>query len=125
MTFSFYISSTELLNKQIPSTDEAIKIFIENEEDRLIVNFEMFEGVYVYKNKIKIYIGTIDYSFNLNGSILYIKDEFLGYQPILPKDFSISIKMPDNVLNENIYLEYQGCFDKIYCYKKEVKKIIL
>ena len=34
MTFSMHLSSTALLGKRPPSADEAIKLFIENEEDQ-------------------------------------------------------------------------------------------
>ena len=125
MTFSIHLSSTELLSKLPPSADEAIKLFIENEEGQVTINFQLFEGVYVYKNKIKIYEGTINYFFELNGSIINIEDDFFGYQQVLNKDFNISFKLQNTVPSENIFIEYQGCFDERYCYKKEEKKLNL
>ena len=125
MTFSMHLSSTALLDERPPSADEAIKLFIENEEDQVTINFQLFEGVYLYKNKIKIYEGTTNYSFELDGSITNIEDDFFGYQPVLNEDFNISFKLLDTVPRKNIYIEYQGCFDNIYCYKKEEKKINL
>ena len=122
MTFSMHLSSTALLGERPPSADEAIKLFIENEEDQVTINFQLFEGVYLYKNKIKIYEGTTNYSFELDGSITNIEDDFFGYQPVLNEDFNISFKLLDTVPRKNIYIEYQGCFDKSYCYKKEEKK---
>ena len=125
MTFSMHLSSTALLGERPPSADEAIKLFIKNEEDQVTINFQLFEGVYLYKNKIKIYEGTINYSFELDGSITNIVDDFFGYQPVLNEDFNISFKLLDTVPRKNIYIEYQGCFDNSYCYKKEEKKINL
>ena len=125
MTFSMHLSSTALLGERPPSADEAIKLFIENEEDQVTINFQLFEGVYLYKNKIKIYEGTTNYSFELDGSITNIEDDFFGYQPVLNEDFNISFKLLDTVPRTNIYIEYQGCFDNSYCYKKEEKKINL
>ena len=125
MTFSMHLSSTALLGERPPSADEAIKLFIENEEDQVTINFQLFEGVYLYKNKIKIYEGTTNYSFELDGSITNIEDDFFGYQPVLNEDFNISFKLLDTVPRKNIYIEYQGCFDNSYCYKKEEKKIKL
>ncbi len=125
ITFSIHLSSTELLSKLPPSADEAIKLFIENEEGQVTINFQLFEGVYVYKNKIKIYEGTINYFFELNGSIINIEDDFFGYQQVLNKDFNISFKLQNTVPSENIFIEYQGCFDERYCYKKEEKKLNL
>ena len=121
MTFSMHLSSTALLGERPPSADEAIKLFIENEEDQVTINFQLFEGVYLYKNKIKIYEGTTNYSFELDGSITNIEDDFFGYQPVLNEDFNISFKLLNTVPRKNIYIEYQGCFDNIYCYKKEKK----
>ena len=125
MTFSIHLSSTELLSKLPPSADEAIKLFIEKEEGQVTINFQLFEGVYVYKNKIKIYEGTINYFFELNGSIINIEDDFFGYQQVLNKDFNISFKLQNTVPSENIFIEYQGCFEERYCYKKEEKKLNL
>lgn len=125
MTFSMHLSSTALLGERPPSADEAIKLFIENKEDQITINFQLFEGVYLYKNKIKIYEGTTNYSFELDGSITNIEDDFFGYQPVLNEDFNISFKLLDTVPRKNIYIEYQGCFDNSYCYKKEEKKINL
>ena len=125
MTFSMHLSSTALLGERPPSADEAIKLFIENEKDQVTINFQLFEGVYLYKNKIKIYEGTTNYSFELDGSITNIEDDFFGYQPVLNEDFNISFKLLDTVPRKNIYIEYQGCFDNSYCYKKEEKKINL
>ena len=125
MTFSMHLSSTALLGERPPSADEAIKLFIENEEDQVTINFQLFEGVYLYKNKIKIYEGTTNYSFELDGSITNIEDDFFGYQPVLNEDFNISFKLLDTVPRKNIYIEYQGCFDNSYCYKKAEKKINL
>ena len=125
MSFSMHLSSTSLLGERPPSADEAIKLFIENEEDQVTINFQLFEGVYLYKNKIKIYEGTTNYSFELDGSITNIEDDFFGYQPVLNEDFNISFKLLDTVPRKNIYIEYQGCFDNSYCYKKEEKKINL
>ena len=125
MTFSMHLSSTALLGERPPSSDEAIKLFIENKEDQVTINFQLFEGVYLYKNKIKIYEGTINYSFELDGSITNIEDDFFGYQPVLNEDFNISFKLQDNAKRKNIFIEYQGCFDNSYCYKKEEKKINL
>ena len=125
MTFSMHLSSTALLGERPPSSDEAIKLFIENKEDQVTINFQLFEGVYLYKNKIKIYEGTINYSFELDGSITNIEDDFFGYQPVLNEDFNISFKLQDTVKRKNIFIEYQGCFSNSYCYKKEEKKINL
>ena len=125
MTFSMHLSSTALLGERPPSSDEAIKLFIENKEDQVTINFKLFEGVYLYKNKIKIFEGTINYSFELNGSITNIEDDFFGYQPVLNEDFNISFKLQDTVKRKNIFIEYQGCFSNSYCYKKEEKKINL
>ena len=125
MTFSMHLSSTALLGERPPSSDEAIKLFIESKEDQVTINFQLFEGVYLYKNKIKIYEGTTNYSFELDGSITNIEDDFFGYQPVLNEDFNISFKLLDTVPRKNIYIEYQGCFGNSYCYEKVEKKVNL
>ena len=55
--------------------------------------------------------------------ITFVKDNFFGPQPILEKDFILSLNLSDIISKGYLYLEYQGCFENSFCYNKEEKKI--
>ena len=57
------------------------------------------------------------------GKTIIQKDKFFGEQEILDENFVISFKSFDYVSNEQIQLEYQGCFDNKICFNKETKRI--
>ena len=122
MTFSVYLSSSDSIYDSVPNSKEAIKIYADKKEETVEINFKLHEGIYVYKNKIKVRQDTFFNPFIILGEITFIKDKFFGEQPILEKDFSLNLKLSDT-FNVDIYIEYQGCFRNYFCFNKEVKKI--
>ena len=123
MTFSVYISSSDSIYDSVPNSKEAINIYTDKKEGTVEINFKLHEGIYVYKNKIKVRQDTFFNPFIILGEITFIKDKFFGEQPILKKDFSLNLKLSDTISDEDIFIEYQGCFKNYFCFKKEVKKI--
>ena len=123
MTFSVYLSSSDFIYDSVPNSKEAIKIYADKKEETVEINFKLHEGIYVYKNKIKVRQDTFFNPFIILGEITFIKDKFFGEQPILEKDFSLNLKLSDTISDEDIYIEYQGCFRNYFCFNKEVNKI--
>ena len=123
MTFSVYISSSDSIYDSVPNSKEAINIYADKKEGIVEINFKLHEGIYVYKNKIKVRQDTFFNPFIILGEITFIKDKFFGEQPILKKDFSLNLKLSDTISDEDIFIEYQGCFKNYFCFNKEVKKI--
>ena len=123
MTFSIYLSSSDFINNHVPNSEEAISIYTDKKKETIEIIFKLHEGVYVYKNKIKVKQEDLMKPFIILGEITFIKDNFFGTQPILEKDFILSFNLSDIISKNDIYLEYQGCFKNSFCYSKKEEKI--
>lgn len=123
MTFSIYLSSSDSINDHVPNSKEAISIYTDKKKETIEIIFKLHKGVYVYKNKIKVKQEDLMKPFIILGEITFIKDNFFGTQPILEKDFILSFNLSDIISEDDIYLEYQGCFKNSFCYSKEEKEI--
>ena len=123
MTFSIYLSSSDFINNHVPNSEEAISIYTDKKKETIEIIFKLHEGVYVYRNKIKVKQENLMKPFIILGEITFIKDNFFGTQPILEKDFILSFNLSDIISKNDIYLEYQGCFKNSFCYSKKEEKI--
>ena len=123
MTFSIYLSSSDFINDHVPNSEEAISIYTDKKKETIEIIFKLHEGVYVYRNKIKVKQENLMKPFIILGEITFIKDNFFGTQPILEKDFILSFNLSDIISKNDIYLEYQGCFKNSFCYSKKEEKI--
>ena len=123
MTFSIYLSSSDFINNHVPNSEEAISIYTDKKKETIEIIFKLHEGVYVYRNKIKVKQEDLMKPFIILGEITFIKDNFFGTQPILEKDFILSFNLSDIISKNDIYLEYQGCFKNSFCYSKKEEKI--
>ena len=123
MTFSIYLSSSDFINNLVPNSEEAISIYTDKKKETIEIIFKLHEGVYVYRNKIKVKQENLMKPFIILGEITFIKDNFFGTQPILEKDFILSFNLSDIISKNDIYLEYQGCFKNSFCYSKKEEKI--
>ena len=123
MTFSIYLSSSDFINDRVPNSKEAISIYTDKKKETIEIIFKLHEGVYVYRNKIKVKQENLMKPFIILGEITFIKDNFFGTQPILEKDFILSFNLSDIISKNDIYLEYQGCFKNSFCYSKKEEKI--
>ena len=123
MTFSVYLSSNDSIKDFVPESKKAISIYADKKEETLEINFKLHEGVYVYRNKIRAKQEKLSKPFIILGEITLFEDNFFGPQPILQKDFILSLNLSDIIPEGYLYLEYQGCFENSFCYSKEEKKI--
>ena len=123
MTFSIYLSSSDSIYDHVPNSEEAISIYTDKKKETVEIIFKLHKGVYVYKNKIKVKQEDLMKPFIILGEITFIKDNFFGTQPILEKDFILSFNLSDIISENDIYLEYQGCFKNSFCYSKKEDKI--
>ena len=95
MTFSIYLSSSDSINDHVPNSKEAISIYTDKKKETIEIIFKLHEGVYVYRNKIKVKQENLMKPFIILGEITFIKDNFFGTQPILEKDFILSFNLSD------------------------------
>ena len=123
VTFSLALSSDDFFSNSYPSSKQAIDFHVSKKGNNYYINFILLEDVYVYKNKLKILKDSKEITFKIIGKTIIQKDKFFGEQEILDENFVISFKSFDYVSNEQIQLEYQGCFDNKICFNKETKRI--
>jgi len=123
MTFSLALSSDDFFGNSYPSSKQAIDFSVSKKGNNYFINFILLEDVYVYKNKLKILKDGKEITFKIIGEIIIQKDKFFGEQEILNENFVISFKSFDHVSNEQIQLEYQGCYANKICFNKETKKL--
>ena len=123
VTFSLTLSSDDFFGNSYPYSKQAIDFSVSKKGNNYFINFILLEDVYVYKNKLKILKDSKEITFKIIGKTITQKDKFFGEQEILNENFVISFKSFDYVSNEQIQLEYQGCFDNKICFNKETKRI--
>ena len=72
--------------------DEAFKISIEESESNFLVNFDIADGYYLYKEKIKIIFDKIEVKKISFPKTKIKEDEFFGKSEIYDKNISLLIK---------------------------------
>lgn len=101
---------------------EAFQPNISSKNNKLIVNFNIQNGYYIYKNKFELKIngqkidnGNIDYPINS----LEKNDDIFGKVSVYEYNSTFTTNL-DNSPNYNIEMSYQGCSEAYnICYPKE------
>lgn len=105
--------------------DQAFNFNFEQQQDQLIISFDIVDGYYLYKNKFAFDVtnGAIG-EINLPRGVDH-EDEFFGKQEIYnsPLKFSVPISQIKN--NAELTIRYQGCATKGLCFPPEIKTIAL
>ena len=100
--------------------DEAFKISVEEKkENSFLINFNIRDGYYLYKEKIKIYINNEEIKVKSLPKSKIRYDEFFGESEIYDKNFSLIVK--SNQLGNFIEVIYQGCANRGLCYPPKKK----
>ena len=100
--------------------DDAFKISVEEKkENSFLINFNIEDGYYLYKEKIKIYINNEEIKVNSFPKSKIRYDEFFGESEIYNENFSLIVK--SNQLGNFIEVIYQGCANKGLCYPPKKK----
>ena len=96
--------------------DDAFKISVEEKKEKnsFLINFNIEDGYYLYKKKIKIYINNEEIKVKSLPKSKIKYDEFFGESEIYDENFSLIIK--SNQLDNFIKVEYQGCANRGLCY---------
>lgn len=119
---------TQNLFANLLQPDEAFKLQAKVDNNKVILNWEIAAGYYLYKDKIKITtdLSTLlaDAKFSANGKV--ITDDFFGKVEIYRNNANIvtdilQSKSKDFIIN----VSYQGCADIGVCYPPINKNIKL
>ena len=100
--------------------DDAFKISVEEKkENSFLINFNIEDGYYLYKEKIKIYINNEEIKVKSLPKSKIRYDEFFGESEIYDKNFSLIVK--SNQFGNFIEVIYQGCANRGLCYPPKKK----
>ncbi len=103
--------------------DEAFTISVEEKKEKnFLINFNIKDGYYLYKEKIKIYINSEEIKVKTYPKTKIRYDEFFGESEIYDEKFSLNVK--SNQINNSIEVIFQGCANKGLCYPPKKKSFI-
>lgn len=102
--------------------NEAFQPILKIENDELLVNFNVLEGYYLYKNKFKIKVNGKDIE---NSNVIYpLKsvtkdDDIFGRVEVYEYNTTIKTKLNEKS-DYNVSVSYQGCAETYkVCYQKK------
>ncbi len=100
--------------------DEAFKISIEEKKENFfLINFNIENGYYLYKEQIKIFINNEEIEIKLFPKSKIKHDDFFGESEIYDEKFSLLVQ--SKKIENYIEVLYQGCADRGLCYPPKKK----
>lgn len=107
--------------------DEAFIFDFKQQGDNLILNWQVAEGYYLYRDKIKFAatdasVGEFEYPYSET-----IEDEYFGTSHIYRKQLTLMVPLKNVREGSEIKVKYQGCADAGLCYPptKKVMPLII
>ncbi len=100
--------------------DDAFKVSAEEKkENSFLINFNIRDGYYLYKDKIKVYINKEEIKLKSFPKPKIRYDEFFGESEIYDENFSLTVKSKQVV--NFIEVIFQGCANRGLCYPPKKK----
>ncbi len=125
ISFLFLLNFATIVNGNLLPANDAFKLSSIVKNDNIILNWDIADGYYLYKEKIKISTNIIEPLGRIVFPIANIKDdEFFGRVGIY-RD-KVSLVIPANNIKTkqfNLSVSYQGCADIGVCYPPITKNI--
>lgn len=110
---------------QLLSADQAFVFDFEQKENKLIVNWQIQPGYYLYQKQIKFLPSHAKLGKYQLPKGKYHEDEFFGKTVVYFNNLVINIPIIRATEQANIEVKYQGCAAAGYCYPPETKIIPL
>lgn len=110
---------------QLLSADQAFVFDFEQKENKLIVNWQIQPGYYLYQKQIKFLPNHAKLGKYQLPKGKYHEDEFFGKTVVYFNNLVINIPIIHATDQANIEVKYQGCAAAGYCYPPETKIIPL
>lgn len=108
---------------QFLPADDAFSFSHIQQADKLNVFWQIADGYYLYKSKVRITIGDTQYTApDLPAGIEY-QDEYFGEVKIIKNQLVLSIPIQDIASTANIQIQYQGCAAAGLCYPPMTQSI--
>ena len=108
----FFSSLKTLLASEFLPAQEAFKFLVQKDEQGLYLNIDLAPDIFLYKDRLKIYLCNQDITSSLNHPEAHNIDGDLVYNK------SLSFSLPDFVVDGKKMIDviYQGCSLKGLCY---------
>ena len=103
-------------SQKIVPVEKAYTLHAALKGDKIAVSLKMADGVYVYKNEIKLY---------LNDELIKPKlpqPQKLHGDEVYTKELNITIPVPKDAQNIDLRISYQGCNKVGICYPPQTKE---
>lgn len=110
---------------QLLSADQAFVFDFEQKDNKLIVNWQIQPGYYLYQKQIKFLPNHTKLGKYQLPKGKYHEDEFFGKTVVYFNNLVINIPIISATDQANIEVRYQGCAAAGYCYPPETKIIPL
>ncbi|WP_032116133.1 protein-disulfide reductase DsbD [Candidatus Arsenophonus nilaparvatae] len=110
---------------QLLSADQAFVFDFEQKDNKLIVNWQIQPGYYLYQKQIKFLPNHAKLDKYQLPKGKYHEDEFFGKTVVYFNNLVINIPIISATDQANIEVRYQGCAAAGYCYPPETKIIPL
>jgi len=94
-------------NNALPS-EEAFKVFVEENDEKITVLFDTERDYYLYKDKIEFFAGEEKIETSLPKGFMK-DDSYFGRVEIYPLDFKVEIKKEQLKSSETLTIKHQGC----------------
>lgn len=109
--------------------DQAFGVSLNANNDKLTINFEITDGHYVYKDKLKLALpdGVTASNFSFDKQPTFVDDPAFGRVAVFEQNYVTATALLTNTnkkeVNDPITLTWQGCAKAGLCYPPEKTKV--
>lgn len=117
-------SSFNSLFSQAPKflpQEQAFQFSFSQQENKVIVRWQISDGYYLYKDKFKLSSPTTEINELVLEKGIDHEDPYFGIQSVYYNETSFSFSVADATKEHTITLNYQGCADAGLCYPPSEK----
>jgi len=120
---SLFSNKTTSQPQFLPAAD-AFSFSHIQQKDKLNIFWQIADGYYLYKDKVRITIAGHQYNApDLPQGVEY-QDEYFGEVKIIKNQLVLSIPIQNIASTANIQIQYQGCASAGLCYPPMTQSII-
>jgi thiol:disulfide interchange protein DsbD len=105
--------------------EEAFGFSFEQKDGKLIVDWDIEDGYYLYKKQFKTVVKNGELSEAIYPPATQIEDEFFGVSDVFLEDMSVEYSILNAKQDAVVKLRYQGCATAGLCYPPTTKVIYL
>ncbi len=108
LALSFQSQAFEFKQNNALPSEEAFKVFVEEDNESITVLFDTESDYYLYKDKIEFFSGEKKIETTMPKGFMK-DDSYFGRVEIYPLDFKVEIKKEQLQNSETLKIKHQGC----------------